>query len=222
MNCGEFEQVLHQQADGDSADFDAPAMRSHSQECASCRELQDGVRLVGEAFLVSRLPEASTELTERVVAAAIRDRRSRQLIRSRNFWFAAAAVLLAATGWWMRHPGTRNGLSPTLAENSSFPTHHTPALDSPLFPELGSDGAGDSRDGVIFADAVEPVSEIFRAISRSLGSPVRPAAATATEALGNFFKDLPDPESPMMSVPGMQQFMPQPMKKKMGEMGPSS
>ena len=231
MKCEEFEQALQQQADGCPAPFDESAIRSHAQNCAACRELEDGFRLLAHAFATSRPVDPSAGLSDRILMAVAHRRAPRLLARRPTFWLAAAAILLAVVGLWTWLSTIRSGEPRTIADNSRtatdhspVTTHHSPASDEPLFPELAATDAVDSRDSVVFLQAVEPVSEILRAISRSLGSPVRPVAASASEAFGNFIRELPDPDSPMMSMPGVREIMPQPMnmKKKPSEMGPSS
>lgn len=234
MTCDEFEQALQRQADGVAAGNEA-LVREHARNCAGCRELEDGFRLVLQGFTVGRIPVPSDNLTDRIMAAI--DVRSPTVrLRRAIGWLAAAATLLAAIGLWSWQ-SKRAGPDVPLASNDrpiavddlSNSTHDTivttndlPAADEPLFPELADSHSADSRDSVVLVEAVEPVSEIFRAVGRSLGSPVRPIAASATEAFGNLIKDIPESDSMMMSVPGMREIMPQPMKKKMGEVGPSS
>lgn len=230
MQCEEFEQALQQQADRCPAPCDDASLRKHARDCPACRELEEGFRFIAQGFAVSRVPAPSDDLTQRIVAAALSDRLTPPRFRAQIVYLAAAASLLGAVGLWAwqsKHRATeplpiadRLHVTPVASGLSS--THGSPTPDEPLFPELADATAGDPRDGIVLIEAVEPVTEIFRAVGRSLGSPVRPIAVSATEALGNLIKDIPDPDSPMMSMPGMRELMPQPMKKKMGEMGPSS
>ena len=221
MDCEEFEQALQQQADGCPPPCDEASLRQHAQACPACRELEEGFRFIAQGFAASRIPSPSGALTKRIVAAAVSDPQTPPRFRARIVWLAAAASLLAAVGLRAWQSKNRETEPPMLADRSPLTTHHSPSPDEPLFPELADAIAGDPRDGIVLVEAVEPVTEIFRAVGRSLGSPVRPIAVNATEALGNLIKDIPEPDSPMMSMPGMREIMPQPMKKKMGDMGPS-
>lgn len=230
MKCEQFEQALQYQADGCPAPFDDASLRQHARDCPACRELEEGFRFIAQGFATSRVPAPSDDLTDRIIAAAFQDRLTTPRLRRPLLGLAAAASLLAALGLWAwqsNHRGTeplriadRSPLTPGTPGPRSI--HHSPNPDEPIFPELADATAGDPRDAIVLVDAVEPVSEIFRAVGRSLGSPVRPIAVNATQALGNLLKDIPEPDSPMMSMPGMREIMPQSMKKKMGEMGPSS
>jgi hypothetical protein len=244
MRCDEFEQSLQEQADGSHAVCDEATLREHARNCPACHELDDGFRFIIQGFAASRIPAPSDDLTDRIVAAAEKVRSPTIRLRRSIGWLAAAASLLAALGLWSWRSNLRtselalvtNQPFPTTHHSSLIPgapglrsthhspltTHHSPVPDEPLFPELADALSGDPRDSVVLVDAVEPISEIFRAVGRSLGSPVRPIAVNATEALGNLIKDIPEPDSPMMSMPGVRELMPQPMKRKMGEMGPSS
>jgi hypothetical protein len=221
MTCREFEQILQQQADGCPPPCAEALLRKHAQTCSACRELEDGFRFIAQGFAVSRVPAPSRDLTDRIVAAVVRDRLTPARSRTRLAWLAAAASLIAAVGLWAWQSKQREIEPATVAVRVPITAHTSPSPDDPLFPELADATSGDPRDGIVFVEAVEPVTEIFRAVGRSLGSPVRPIAANATEALSNLIKEIPEPDSPMMSMPGMREIMPQPMKKKMGEMGPS-
>ncbi len=221
MTCDEFERGLQNQTDGVHDRVDDVAMRAHADCCRNCRELEDGFRLVAQAFAVNPLPAPAAELTDRIVAVINRN----QPILSRPIrpfvWRVAAACIFGTVAFWTWQTLNRNTELPTLGLVP--PAAPLPASSSELlFPDLELTGAGDPRDGVVLVEAVEPVAQIFRAVGRSLGSPVRPIAVTATEALGTFIKDLPEPDSLMIpiSVPGMREMMPQ--QKKMTEMGPSS
>jgi hypothetical protein len=220
MRCDEFETVLQQLADDRRSAHDESALRQHAQSCSACRELENGFRLLAQAFAVSRVPEPSIELANRIVEAAQPTSPVRPWWRHHVPWLAAAAAVLLALGWWLL-PSQTNVNRRRLANPDHPPviTHPSPAEEL-LFPELAAANAEETRDGAVLAQAVEPFSEIFRAVGRSFTSPVRPIAAATSEALGNLLNDLP--ETDLSAMPGVREMMPSPMKKDMPEMRPSS
>jgi hypothetical protein len=222
MKCEEFESTLQRQADGCYAPRDEASLRQHARDCPACRELEEGFRFIAQGFAASSVPAPPFDMTDRIVAAAVRDRLTGPRSRRAIAWLAVAASLLAAIALWGWQTNTYQPEPVRLVNHSPLTTHHSPDHDEPLFPELADASAGDPRDSVVLVEAVEPVSEIFRAVGRSLGNPVRPIATNATEALGNLIREVPEPDSPMMSMPGMREFMPQPMKKEMQRTQPSS
>jgi hypothetical protein len=223
MNCDEFELGLQQRLDGAPAWSDEAAMQDHARSCAVCRELEDGFRLIAHGFVVSRPPQPSPDLTRRILES-IRPSAPRRWWLKPAIALAAAASLLFALAWWiLPRSGDAAGqpvvaeASPRAADGNASIAPETPATgsthmaaDEPLFPD------DDARGEPLLADAVEPVTQIVRAFGRSLGSPVRPIAVGATEMIGNFFKDLPDAEESMMSLPGMPEMKPSPREKMSG------
>ncbi len=226
MNCEEFERNLQQQVDGGSSAANETDVRQHVQNCPACRDLEEGFRLLTQAFTATRPPQPPQGFSERVLDAFEKDRAVHPRWRLPALGLAAAASLLLALGWWLKPNSTDDDANPMIGRisqddnHSPLTTHDSPASGR-LFPELADD-AEDTRDGVVLVEAVEPVSQLFLAVGRSLGSPVRPIAISATEALENLIRDIPDPDSMMMPVPGMREMMPAPMRKKMDEKAPSS
>lgn len=226
MRCDEFELVLQQHADRETPAIDELALRDHARQCAACRELEDGFRLLHQAFAVSRMAAPPAGIVDQVVAAHRNVRPSplplsKAAPRRTVAWIAAAAALILAAGTWLlRHstPGDRDievAAGPIPAAGAAAADSRN---DEPLFAELASNDT-DSRDDMFLAQAVQPVSDVFRSIGRSLSNPFRPIATATSQAIDSFLNDRPEPDLSM--IPGMPEMM-GPMKKKMPAMMPSS
>ena len=85
MKCEEFETALQQQADGRHSEHDEASLRKHAQGCLACQELEDGVRLVVQAFAATRLPVPPNDLTQRTILAATRER---QVAKPPRLWLS--------------------------------------------------------------------------------------------------------------------------------------
>ena len=225
MNCAEFEAALQQQTDGRLSEHDEASLRKHAQVCHACQELEDGFRLVVQAFAATRLPVPAKDLTQRIMLAAAREA---VLAKQPGYWWrgpaprlvaAAAATVLLAIGWWLLpSPGDNDQPPPISLDQSPLTTHLSPT-DDLLFPEL-ADADSSNSQGAVLPQAVEPMSQIFRAVGRSLAIPVRPIASVTSDALDTLMSELPDPGLPEM--PGLRDLMPRSMKKEMPTMRPSS
>ena len=225
MNCAEFEATLQQQADGQIGEHAEAAARQHAQSCPACQELEDGFRLVVQGFAASRLPAPSKNLTDRVLVAA----RERRVLRpTTHMWrgiaprLAVAATVLLAVGWWLALQVNRSGEATDSAPDfpASSAAKSPPASDELLFPELAQLESTDSEDGAMLVQAVEPMSQVLRAVGRSFRIPVRPIASATSGAIDALMNELPDAGLPEM--PGLRDLMPRSMKKEMPQMRPSS
>lgn len=224
MRCDEFEAALQQLADGRPSQYDEAALNEHARKCAACRELEEGFRMLAQAFAASRMPSHSPDLADRIVAAAAAPKRFRAAWPVRLPWLAAAATILIAVGsvaavislgsrlFVAEQLGT--GLAGTKGSITEL------AQGEALFPGLlGADGT-DPREPLLRAQAVEPVSEIVRAVGRSVTNPIRPLATATTEAVNELFGELPQPELP--DIPGMEEMMSPQMRSDMQQKQPSS
>ena len=215
MQCDEFESAMQQRLDRVPVTIDDASLRRHAAQCTRCRDLEDGFRLLGQAFLIRQVPEPTARLTDNILAEVLP-----RSITSPRWWLgpavslAAAASLLIALA--IKFGPTRPDPESAANGKAIAPDGSQANQDELLFPEL------DGRDEAMLVDAVGPVSEILRVVGRTLGSPVRPIALSATEAFESLLRDLPEADASMMSVPGMRDWIPAPTKSKMDQTGPSS
>jgi hypothetical protein len=217
MRCEEFERVLQRQLDGEPTVHDDRALRRHALHCDSCRQLHDGMQLLTQCFASTQSPRVSPGLADRVCSAA---ELHAPRPRKRSIVWLAAAIVLGALGLGTRwvvpphHPVTELAHRPSVAARS--------IPEDALFPELTGPNVTDSRESFAIMEAVEPVSRLFQAFGKTLGSPVRPIAISTSEAMSNLLKELPDPESPAIPIQIMRDMMGSTPSKKMDEMVPSS
>ncbi len=236
MNCTQFERELQRMADGDPLDHDEVAMQLHASRCAACRDLEDGFRLIAQGFVATRETDSSRELTDRVMAALATTPASRRRWAGWSVPLATAAGLVLSLTWWSAWPTVpprdRPSAAPQPAEYSVVSTQNSvrdigsgPAADdsgSLLFPKLAESDGGASTGDALIGEAMRPVSQMAHAFGRTLQRPARPIGLVASEAISNLLRDLPDPNTTMMSMPLMRSLMPEPMQKAMKPMGPSS
>jgi hypothetical protein len=221
MQCAEFELALQRQLDGESVAIEHERLREHALSCDSCRELQEGTRLLMQGFASVSIPPVSPGLADRICEASSRIApRSRIYPRVRAVMWLAAAIVLGAVGLgirWLTLPQN------SIAMNQERQAIQTlPKAPEVLFPELAGPDAVDSRESMPIMVAVEPVSRLFQAVGRSLGDPVRPIAVSTSEAMSNLIKDLPDTETSAIPIPMMRDIMSTTPGKKMQGMPPSS
>ncbi|MBI3469653.1 MAG: zf-HC2 domain-containing protein [Planctomycetes bacterium] len=224
MRCEEFEAALQQQADGCLSDHDEVSLRQHAHGCPACQELEDGFRLVIQAFAATRLPVPPPDLTQQIIQAATAVRPGE---KQRGSWLrgpaprlAAAAAVLLVIGWWLLSSRENNDQPLPINLDPSPLTADLSPPNELLFPELADAGSTIDHDGTLLSQAVEPVSQIFRAVGRSLAIPVRPLASATSGALDSLMGELPDPG--LSEMPGLRDLMPRSMKKDMPTMRPSS
>src|SRR5262249_8818950 len=119
-------------------------------------------------------------------------------------WLAAAGILGAISLWiWERHANPPRGSLTTLPEAVASDSGTDPDVNDCLFPELANSNMVDGREPVALA-AVKPVSELLRAIGRSLESPVQPIANSTSQAMNNLFKDCAAAEPYIFPIPMMR------------------
>jgi len=100
MNCGQFEARLNLLLDQRRSPSSDPALAAHAAVCANCDELlADHVALVACVFQ-SRVPRASDDFAQRVVAAAgpvvVGQRRTKRLVMAVCVALSSAAAMLLA------------------------------------------------------------------------------------------------------------------------------
>src|SRR5262245_3605678 len=100
MRCAEFERVLQRQLDGDSIAIENEALREHALRCDSCRELQEGTRLLMQCFESDTIPPVPIGLTDRVCAAS--SRMGPRFPKVHAVRWLAAAVAFGAVGLGIR------------------------------------------------------------------------------------------------------------------------
>ncbi|GEM_PF-4864337 len=220
MNCAQFERELQRLADGDSVCHDVVALQSHANECAACRELEDGFRLIAQGFLASREPEPSPGLADRVIASLETTPASPRRWAGWLVPLATAASLVLSATWWSTQPQP-SSLDRPISVPQSPPLARDDSTESLLFPELAQNDGDASSDDALLGEAMRPVSQIAQVFGRTLQHPARPIGLMASEAIGSLLKDLPDPNTTMMSMPLMRGLMPDPMQRAMKPM-PSS
>jgi hypothetical protein len=116
--CADFAALAQRFLDGE---LDAAALDAHPHggSCPDCRALAAAARALGEAAPVAPAPSAG--LTERIVAAAVRDYRIRRA-RRRAALALAASVLVAGCAYL---------LLPTRADAPVIAQTQPPALEAP-------------------------------------------------------------------------------------------
>jgi hypothetical protein len=214
MQCNEFQQILQRRADGELPSFDERAFRDHARQCANCRELQIGFRLFLKGVVQEQIPNVSPSVANRVVAATVA---ARSLRRPSTGWLVAAALVGAISLWLSRQSQVPSQLLP-IAQSVSPPK----VSSELLFPELSGPDASDAREFVAFSDAVEPVSRLVRELGKSISGPVRPIAASTSQAMESLLKDIPEFDGSAIPIPIVRDVMGISPMKKMPGMVPSS
>jgi hypothetical protein len=220
MRCAEFEQSLQERADGEVSTGNDLMMREHARTCSSCRELYDGFELLGRSFAATRVPPVPVRLSDRVCQTSIESPRRRSL--QPLMWLVAACVLVAL-GLWLRNAPS-DPASQVASNELDKPGSQPDAVagDGALFPELADSHTADLREPIALVDAVEPISQLLRAFGKSLGGPVRPIAASTSEAMSTLLKELPDPESYPVPIPMLREMKGNGPAGDMRSMSPSS
>ncbi|GEM_PF-1121670 len=107
MNCREFQDWLQQLLDGADAPC-PPEATLHAGACAPCRALQSAARHLNVGLKALPPTQASTLLTQSIVAAVLDERRQRvRRVRRRvalTFGLAAAILFLMLVGWFNQAP----------------------------------------------------------------------------------------------------------------------
>jgi hypothetical protein len=102
MKCPEYHELLQQRLDGKPVG-ETGDLERHLAECGQCRDLHAAARRLEGGLRVLPYPDASPDLTDRIVAAVLRDRRAHLQFRRRLLVVAslAASLLLAVAvyGW---------------------------------------------------------------------------------------------------------------------------
>jgi hypothetical protein len=221
MNCAQFERELQRLADGEPLDHDEVVMQLHASECGACRDLEEGFRLIAQGFVASRETEPSPELTDRIMATLSAAPAPRRRAAGWLVPLATAAGLALSLTWRLAAPPVTPSDQPISVPQQPPSLAREGAAESPLFPELAEVDEDGSTDDALIGEAMRPVSQMAQAFGRTLQRPARPIGLAASEAIGNLLRDLPDPNTTMMSMPLMRGLMPEPMQKAMKPMGPS-
>ncbi len=96
MNCREFESFVQEQMDGAAGALPA-GLAGHLADCARCREIYHAARLLEASLPLVQMPTPPAELTHRIVAGVMAQRRARWMWRygTAATLAAAAAIVLA-------------------------------------------------------------------------------------------------------------------------------
>jgi hypothetical protein len=93
MNCHDCDSFLNDQLDGALADL-PPALAEHLAGCTRCRELEQAARWLRGTLPALPVPAPPSDLSQRIVAGVLAERRARRVWRYRLTVAAAAAAVV--------------------------------------------------------------------------------------------------------------------------------
>jgi hypothetical protein len=143
MKCPDFHDRLQRRLDGDPGIADGDLER-HRAECPHCRQLDAAAGRLEVGLRLLSVPAAASDLTDRIVAAVLADRRQRRSQRRRVLAYAglAASLLLVAIGYaWVRSRST-----PTPFPTAPPVLVQAPGIPQELKPAEGSRSLHDSME----------------------------------------------------------------------------
>lgn len=153
MNCLECQHLVQQQLDGEPAG--AGELDRHLADCAACRQLFAAARCLEEGLRRLPQPVPPVGFCNRLVGAALADRRRRQIGRRRMVVIGslAAAVVVAVLASSVWRPTPQPAAPVVVQAPPSVPTPPVPSLQDSV-AELGSAVAALARRTT--AETVEP------------------------------------------------------------------
>ncbi|HKI30844.1 MAG TPA: hypothetical protein VKA46_03050 [Gemmataceae bacterium] len=216
MNCDDCRQRLQMHLDGEECGADH--VEAHLAHCPECRAMDGAARRLLAGLLSTPAPTPPGGLTERVVAAALADRRQRLRWRRRVAFVAgglavAASLLLTVllTGSPGRSPkvvdltgpgtSTRNQdepSPPSLNDNMAEATSAVASLARKTADETVSNGQllvpsvplGMPAEEAL-APPLDPPAQSLRQAGQGVATGLEPVATSARRAFDLFLRDMP-------------------------------